>query len=528
MSDGALNFVSMDAVNKTDQRNRKRSFLITVDDNGKIEVNPKDETLKETCNFQQKKSNLKIKKASRTGKQRIRIALIEENADSSEEDQEVAEDKNDVLSLDAQSFEAMHDRFIRIYNKNLHGKPSFVVLEDALVRKRIEDTLQDHYSRTTCHCHAQQQTSSCDIGAHTGSQTDEFLLQYALRSQIKGHSRGCQATDVNIGSPQANNSKRNLQVPSLRRLNQVHHSNQSEATATSNTTAPHVTISFVPPNAATVPAVVQPQQQPLQQQLLLPATSQSQVHCCSSHCACGNCNNCCLQLPANSSSCAACFLKSQQQHPQQQHLGISSNYVNNCHSNCCLLRPSLAQATLGYCMPGHCSQQMLLVPETSTQQQRLDYSISNWPTQSYNPCHYYPMPTCNMAAFGVPHCASCHMPQAQQQLQQQHVSQTDSSNMDNSFATSHPLNPTTTEPQSKSGLSKMKESNKLEQPKELGNSVSQKINKKERSKATPSKLYMARFGRTCLILKPNVSSMPPRLHTKPISRTTSDMALSQK
>jgi len=91
-----VNFMSMDAVNQTDQRNGKRSFLITVDDNGKIEVNPKDETLKETRSFQQKKSNLKIKKASRTGKQRIRIALIEENADSSEEDQEMAEDKNDT------------------------------------------------------------------------------------------------------------------------------------------------------------------------------------------------------------------------------------------------------------------------------------------------------------------------------------------------------------------------------------------------------------------------------------------------
>lgn len=526
MSDGEVKIESVEGVNscgiiKANQSNGKRSFLITVDDNGKIEVSPKEQMQNEMCKCEQNKCSIKTKKSSLMGKQRIRIALIEEDAGSSEEDHEEDENKCDMVSIDAQSFEATQDRFIKIYNKNLRGKPSFVVLEDVLVRKRIEDTLQDHCSGSTCHCHAQQQTSSCDIGAHTGSQTDEFLLQYALRSQMKGHNRGCQATDVNMERPNSSNtfspSKRNLQL---------HLNNESETPSTTNP-APQVTISFVSPQQ--------------------PATKHSHVNCCTSHCTCGNGNNCFQQLP-NNYCClppTSSFVKPQQQQSnQQQHPGLSSPCKHNCHSSCCLLRPSLAQTSLGCGMPNHCCQHMLVMPETSIQQHCQSYPIANWPRQSFDQCVCNPRSTCNMTSCGLLQCASCPMQHQQQQLQQQLVCQDHSSSRNCCYLSPHSNDTTVLEPPPKSDRPKkiqIKETKKSDQSMKQETSTSQltanpiastlmpdtpspngKIEKKARHKAASSKLYMARFGRTCLILKPSVCPLPPRLPTKPISHTTTE------
>ncbi|KAL7731850.1 hypothetical protein ACLKA6_017430 [Drosophila palustris] len=234
-------------------------------------------------------------------------------------------------------------------------------------------------------------------------------------------------------------------------------------------------------------------------------------------------------LPATHSNCTACFFNPQQQHQQQQqqHPGIATT-CENCHGSCCLLRPTLAQTTLGYCMPGYCSQQMLPIPEASTQQQRQDCR----PLQSYTQCPY-------LAAFGLPHCATCHMAQEQQQLQlqQQHVNLADSNCMNNNYSSLQPTNSTISEAQFKSEIKKLQQSMELENStsqltssssKSAKTCTNDKIDKKARHKTPSSKLYMARFGRTCLILKPTVDSMPPRLPTKPISRTTSDVTLPEK
>ncbi|XP_060656809.1 uncharacterized protein LOC132791773 [Drosophila nasuta] len=369
MPDGEINYNTNNCdITQMEQHNGMRSFVVTVDDNGKIEVNQKNQ--EEFC--QQSNCNHKAKKRLGKGKQRIRIALIEEDATGSSD---VEQDENgSIVSIDAQSFDAMHDRFVKIYNKNVRGKPSFVVLEDALMRKRIEDTLQNHFDSTTCHhhqqqhCHAQQQTSPCDIGAHTGSQTDEFLLQCAMRSRLPGHSRGCQATDHTYNNVElshnasSSSSRKHLQVPSLRRLNQLRSLPFNNSTLSSATlaapvvSAPHVTITVSPPSTANMPVIMQAQQQPLQQQqiqqqqqLLLPAATHSYCNCCSNlqPCISNSCNNCCLPQPVKSNYCLpatnTCFLQPQQQQHQQQYPAMSTTY-----GNCCLLGPTLAQTTLGF------------------------------------------------------------------------------------------------------------------------------------------------------------------------------------
>ncbi|KAH8370735.1 hypothetical protein KR093_004836 [Drosophila rubida] len=631
MSDGEIKYISKDCVKsdgviKMGQENGKRSFLITVDDNGKIEVSPKN--LNECC--PQSQCNQRPKKELSRGKQRIRIALIEEDANaSSDGEQDADADANeDVVSIDAQSFDVMHDRFVKIYNKNVHGKPSFVVLEDALMRKRIEETLQDHYDRTSCnhhhqhqHCHAQQQTSPCDIGAHTGSQTDEFLLHCAMRSHLPGHSRGCQATDHNDHNAElshrasSSSNKKHLQVPSLRRLNQMrslpfnHQSLSTSTLAAPVASAPHVTISFAPPTAATMPVVLQPQPQPQslpqsqsqaqplqvqqaqQQQLLLPTATHSYCSCCANlqPCISNSCNNCCLQMPAKNHyylpATNTCFLQAQQQQqPQQQYPAMTTTY-GNCSSNCCLLGPSLAQTTLSYgpAMSEQCSHHIL---ETLTQQQCQECSSTNWPMQTCNHCHYYPMSTCSMADFGRSHYASCPMqqqplqqqpqqqqPQQQQPLQQQplqqqplqqqpqqqqqkphqpqqqpatqqqqvqllqqqhsqsHHQQSQQPQLDQRFvclmkgnsmeSKSVSMNPPAQLVSKSMGKTPTSSTAKLER-------IAKKVRCKVTGATTSNKLYMARFGRTCLILKPNICSMPPRLRTRPISRCTSVIALPQK
>ncbi|KAH8306994.1 hypothetical protein KR044_002465 [Drosophila immigrans] len=418
----------------------------------------------------------------------------------------------------------MHDRYVKIYNKNVRGKPSFVVLEDALMRKRIEHTLKDHYQhqqqqQQQQHCHAQQQTSSCDIGAHTGSQTDEFLLQCAMRSRLPGHSRGCQATDHN-DNVELSRSRRRLQVPSLRRLpldNNINQSLSSATLAAPVASAPHVTITFTPPPpaAATMPQAFQLPQAQQQHQLLLPAATLSYCNCsanlqpCISH----SCNSCCL--PASDT----CFLQpqqqqQQQQQPQQQYPAMATTYGNCSSSNCCLLGPSLAQAALNY--------------NAAMPQQSQERPAANWPAQACNHCHYYPMPSCNMAHFGRPYYAGSpvQMQQLQQQPQQQLQQQSQRQQQPQEFVCLIKGNSIESKSASQQLLQKSTETTPVKSVAKL-EKVAKKVRYKLSESAANNKLYMARFGRTCLILKPNTCCMPPRLLTKPLSRFTSVIALPQ-
>ncbi|XP_064545062.1 uncharacterized protein schuy [Drosophila montana] len=629
------------SVKKSEQNNGKRSFIVTVDDNGKVEVSssgqcePPEGSQPQVKEQSSRRIRNATRKSSRGGKQRLRIAVLEENAGSSDgelangEEKSSSSNNNDMISIDAQSLETMHDRFVKIYNKNLRGKPSFVVLEDALVRKRVEQTLQ---GRAICHNHAEQQTSPSDIGAHTGSQTDEFLLQCAMRSSmLKGQSRGCQATDVTAKSPEcgACAAKRSsMTAPPLRRLSQmcalqldkmmraetVAAKTASTARAKPNT-APHVTISFVPAATQTATTVnAQPQQQPL----LLAAAAAAAATAATTTLPRSNCANCCAHIQpavgqpmptaphcqccqhAADSNYACCLRQQQQQqlllqqqqqqqmqmlqqhhfaHAQQQHPVAGPTYAHCC-SSCCLLRPTMAQTTLGFghapAMPSHCSHPLLLPPP-----QPHEYPMRGWPPQPINSCLCYPMPAVSMSAYDIPHCASCHMQrhsctacyndyQQQQHMhhlkkqQKQFVCLGGGNNLnDPRSSSSTPERSSTSEMHVSRGRSRKHRTQEASvlsehEDSELHTSASQltvrRVNalgsNEKTAKKMPlhqqqqqpqpssrnragasipaSKVYMARFGRTCLVLKPTTSAMPTRLLTKRISRYTSVMAWPQK
>ncbi|EDV97792.1 GH17064 [Drosophila grimshawi] len=221
-----------------EQNNTSHSFIILVDDNGQFKVSPSNHS-KEEVNMQidKQKIGTESRKKSRRGKQRIRIALLEDVDSSSEEEL----NESNMTGTDAQSLKTMHDQLVKMHNERLNVKPSFMVLEDALVGRHMEETLQSHCNRTIYRNHAEQQTSPCDIGAHTSSQTDEFPLHSAVRSKmLQGHNRGCQATDANLKLPDCSISnssvKKNLIASSMRhfsqlsnKLNQHHRINQAQA-----------------------------------------------------------------------------------------------------------------------------------------------------------------------------------------------------------------------------------------------------------------------------------------------------------
>lgn len=179
------------------------------------------------------------------------------------------------------------------------------------------------------------------------------------------------------------------------------------------------------------------------------------------------------------------------------------------------------------------------------------------------------MPAVSMSTYDIPHCASCHMQRhscaacydyQQQQVhhlqkqQQQFVCLGGSNHLDDPRSSSStPDHSSTSEmhvSRRRSRKHRAKEATVLSEHEgsELHTSASQltvrRVNtlgssEKTGKKVLPSrnkagaaiaatKVYMARFGRTCLVLKPTSSAMPTRLLTKRISRYTSVMAWPHK
>lgn len=548
--DGDVGFVVKDTAYscgevKSEHGNDKRSFTVTISDDGRIEVTPSTLSPKPT---QPKPANGMPKLPRNVSKQRIRIALIEDDAGSSDEET----DEND----------AMLNGFANIYNKNVPAKPSFVVLEDTIVRKRFEDILQ----ASAFHCNAQQQTSPCEIGAHTGSQTDDVQT-----SRVKGHSRGCQVTDARSNSNQNANRKKNIN--SLNKLLQHLSNLQSPPAlaplapletppdmppATAKAASPnasHVTISFVGPPSATSSVVYHPQ---VGQPQLPPTVNY----------VCSKCGNCCCQLPA----CCNKLPPQYQQHRLQQHNGLAT--PNCCSSS--TLRPTMGQTIIGPCAVPY------VLPETKTQQQQQqqqqeqqqqqqqqqDYLIPNWTPQPFTPCPYCPLNPCNRCPCGNPHCPNCCMLrhcslcsiERQWEQQMQHQQQLQKLQIQNAYSRSisntqtkqsgvvQPEAPSETPKQGvriqteikakqaipqKDGISRT--TDKLQQNPPTAMPILNaklssypKISRRllahhPRHRANgiktypTSKLYMARCGRTCLILKPTMcplsSEMPKKQET---------------
>lgn len=517
MSDGAVRFMLKDIADthgevKNELGNGKRSFTITISDDGQIEVAPGVLGQQQVT---QPKAEFREKKVTRAaGKQRIRIALIEEDAGSSDEEEE--HDESYVVL----------NGLAKTNNKNVPGKPSFVVLEDKKVRKRFEDILQ----ASACLCNAQQQTSPCDIGAHTGSQTDDVLRHH----RVDAHSRGCQVTDARCNLKSAAKKKNLNSLNQLRIMQALQQLNDQSLTATTppaanvpttavaaaapttltskatTVDAPHITISLTAPPSAT-PSVAFHPQMGLQQ--VMPT--------CCPNCLCGKCCSCCGQqlLP-----------------PCMQHRNLAG--ATTCCSSCSSLRPPLAQTVLGPCAAP------CLLPEPTAQQrhhQQQDYRIPSWTPQPFTPCPNCPLNPCNMCTCGNPNCPYCcmrrncsccsiaHQQETQKQQQQQHqqlIQRAYSKSISNMQAKKAGLaqpNAPSDVPKQDARTKKNAKSKQAILPKEgidvpfTGPKFSYpKIARRLlshyprhraggiKASSSSSKLYVARFGRTCLILKPTV------------------------
>lgn len=507
MSDGAVRFVLKDTTDtrgevKNELVNGKRSFTITISDDGQIEVAPSVLGQQVT----QSKAEFREQKVIRVaGKQRIRIALIEEDAGSSDEEPE----ENYVV----------HSGLAKTPNKNVPDKPSFVVLDDTKVRKRFEDLLQ----ASACLCNAQQQTSPCDIGAHTGSQTDDVR-----NPMVDAHSRGCQVTDARCNLNPSATKKKNLNslnqlriIQALQQLNDqslpaapsanVPTSTAPTSTAKVTADAPHVTISFVAPPSATPSVVFHPQM----------GLQQVMPNCCLNlptpavNCLCSKCCNCCCQLP-----------------PCMQHRNLAGA-TSTCCSSCSSLRS-----------PGPCTAPCMLPEGTAQQrhQQQQDYRIPNW-TRPFTPCPNCPLNPCNMCTCGNPNCPYCCMRRncsccsiAHQQETQKQQHQLIQRAYSKSIANMQAKKSGGTQPDAPSDVPKQgvrtKKNAKSKQALPPKDAVSHppfdvpftspkftsypKIARRLlshyprhraggiKASSSSSKLYMARFGRTCLILKPTI------------------------
>lgn len=296
--------------------------------------------------------------------------------------------------------------------------------------------------------------------------------------------------------------------------------------------------------------------------------------------SCCKCCHCCQQLHQHQHQ----LQQQQQlyAYAQQQHPGTAAAY-GRCCSSCCLLKPTMAQTMLGFShapfIPSHCSLHMLPAPDAFALQHRVQPAAG-----CTAPWQCYGTPPASMTTCNMPHCqvqphsctALCNDCQQQQQ-QQQELHQPYVCLCDRSCSDVTPLS--TAEQQSskcqlqcersKKPREEVEHSASNRQRKDLqrvvqgdievgiqaedtqekagmelqGNasqmtvrdinpySVKRRSVKKfgvqqlkERNKAgsscPPGKVFMARFGRTCLILKPTTTSMPARLLTKRISRYT--------
>ncbi|XP_068142151.1 uncharacterized protein schuy [Drosophila tropicalis] len=484
--------------------NGKCSFILTLDSDGHMEISPHH--VKEEEQRQQKPQpepqpdricsgvcSKEIKtEPSTSNKRRISIAILkhdpaEEGAVADGVGKGVGVETHDIVSMEGiQGAGAALPRFVKIYNKDLGSKPSFVVLEDAVVRKRIEENLQP----ATCHCNAQQQTSPCDIGAHTSSQTDEYLLEYAVRPQLVKRPATSQ---------------------------RVHQRHRNGAGTTDSTGSPHVTISFVPTTAGGN------NNNNNSNNMVYPSSSHSSCSSCS--CACSN--HCCFLQPPGALPT-----------PEPQAMGYYPHPFPMIGSHCSHLTLPTAAAPAA----------------TLTQQQ---YPLNNWyPSHSHQCLYYHPASTMNLAT-GYPsphcgaaccthghghhlhgHCGKCGLNQQQQQQQQQYnyppTSGRSKKAKQNTCGESSERCEKKKEPSqdnvvplstSFSDSCTMNPSETLQTP-DTGRSIAGAADICSGEKCSPgtTSLYLARFGRTSLILRPTTPTAIPRLLTKRISRYTSVMA----
>ncbi|XP_016956273.2 uncharacterized protein LOC108028800 [Drosophila biarmipes] len=560
----------------TEETVAKCCFVITVGSDGLIEISSHNPDCKAPqdgiCSGDPTSANKVTDMVPK--KQRFSIAVLKEDTNDIDEGPAKSPEKinSNLQSLEGEKKTEVVPPFVKICNKDLANRPSFVVLEDASARSRIKQDLEQPSSdQSQQSSHVESQTGeTCPKKSVTSAnnicQKDNAIitprkLSMQTAAQVRqklSTLNNKQQESVSESIKRAGNSlsgqkqqpHQPLQQQAQQQHQQLQQQQHQELQQQFGNNSPYVTISFLPmtqPGAASGSPVMYP----CQQFLSASPSSMSSCSCCS-------CSNCCpsratqvCQMPMTNGCC-------QIQNPVYG-------------SNCCMLKPETFPSS-GSCCPissmethpsmgynGQFSQHMmhpiLTASPSAMQQQQGSIPIAGgcYPGCS---CHSLcPCYQCSHLRMPVYHHPCCHCPgffnnqqMQQQQLQQQQQShcvccpnkvnqqrQTPSKGVRVLKATGKPTNP--------DGLKHIFSKKPAENPKppaqeqskdqedhqshmktsrEAPRSVGGVSSFKSSSNTTP--LYLARCGKTCLILRPISTAIMPRLLTKRISRYTSVIA----
>ncbi|XP_017070627.1 uncharacterized protein LOC108107578 [Drosophila eugracilis] len=538
----------------------KCSFMITVGSDGVIEINshnPENDCQVSSDGISSGNSLLTNKK------QRFTIAVLKEE-DSNDIDSDpknsLEKIKNNIDSPDEMKTTKMSPSFIKICNKDLANRPSFVVLEDACARNRIEQNLEQAKSDQSVQCQTQQ-TSHSETSCHTGSQTDKTPhYPTANNSTQKGPKVSLLTADQVISNlnykktqsvfdirPKGGNfsiGQKDTQQPhptlnqhlqQQEQLNLQHHHTLQQQQQPTN--SPYVTISFLPMTQTGVTST-SPVAFPCQQ--FLSATSSN-----ISNCSCCTCRNCCpprkpqvcqvpmpngcnqFHNPLQDSKC--CMLRTD---------NFQNSCLNSCGS-CCPIPSAEPHSSMG--LGGQFSPQMIpsfVVPSSNCtlQQQQPNIQISGCPCQplcTCNQCSHYRMqsfhhPCCHCLGFfnnqqmyqsQQPPCVSCPIKLNQRRQCSSKGGKVlkaceKTTNLNIHHKKPEILKQTNLEPSNDQN----NQPNNKKTPRSIGGAVT------ARNNPNYNPFYLSRYGRTCLILRPTSTALVPRLFTKRISRYTSVIA----
>ncbi|SPP77278.1 Hypothetical predicted protein [Drosophila guanche] len=552
--------------------NGRCSFVIALNSEGQLEISPKEAGIRAEQGAEQRQDRIcsgicsvedKIKaekvQAPAVNSQRISIALIKHDPDAFDSLQ-VASD------VSCQRNSSMG--FVKVFNgEDLRRKPSFVVLEEALVRKRMEQSSESSVNSV------QQETRQSKMKTQTEESPKDVPQnsRSSNRSPSRFNRRNAGMQQYQGDSKVA--SKSTLLPEATRPTTATHSHKPTEQQTIHSSTPSHGTFSFVPASPAqSVNPMMYPCQQFLNNNMAIPYLN-----------GC-NCCNCCPFRQVAPDGCCNC----------------SSCCALSYASNCCPLRPPAGaaagaasasvpqmQPSLSYCQPNLYAMpmvtQQMFTPllQSTREQQQQQYPFGWYPYPPSAPCHSMqqcfcqPMTTnimgsnccrMNAAYHPCPHCGSfVNSPQMQHKTQHQNqetqsvpcVNQQHQETQsvpcgnqrqrrypikrakvpDSSDASSSPVNreelrrmfgPSSTQqqPRAKQQVksSSAKESTAIPAKETRSLAGRSESTSMGAGKQTTS-LYMARFGRTCMLMKPSsTSTSMPRLLTRRISRYTSVMA----
>ncbi|XP_039488135.1 uncharacterized protein LOC120449618 [Drosophila santomea] len=554
----------------------KCCFMISVGSDGLIEISSLNHESKSPQSETHSGNSPLTNDSSAAKKQCIALLKGDSNVVDDDSAESLEKSKNAKSIEEIQKTETLPP-FVRICNKDLANRPSFVVLEDALARNRIKQDMEQSKEDLSVECQAQQTSVS-----NSGSQTDKAFPQYPTtkNSTQKGNTvpparKSSLQTAAQVRQKLSNLRREQAQPqghPPLNEQQQHHmsylqHQNMhqhvlqqqhlpqqqhqhvqqhlalhqpSNLRVQPTNNPPYVTISFLPMDqtgAASSGLAMYPGQQ------FLCATPSSM-----SSCSCCTCSSCCpsrttqvcqmqmgnqYQSPANGSNC--CMLRPE-------------SFAKGCYNggtSCCPLSNVESHPSMGF---GGQISQHLMHPVFGTtcplQQQQPNIPISGgfYPCCSCqslcnqcSQCRVHAHPCCHCLGF----FNNQQMFQSQQQQQVQSACCPLKPNQRRNYPSKEKAQRCSEGSHNQAAIKHIfsKKHQAQEQPQDTQDGQDSEVTSKisplprsvggtasVRTNPSPSSLYVARFGRTCLILRPTSNALMPRLLTRRISRYTSVIA----